>query len=159
MPDSTPTLGFVLHDVARFLRKRFEQHARGLGLTRSRWQVLAFLAPNQGIHQGGLAEILDIEAITLVRILDKLEAGGLIERRQHPTDRRIWLLFLTEKAHPVLARMRELGEITRGEALAGIPDAARDELMLNLCLMKKNLIAACDQPAEHPAMKGEAAHG
>ncbi len=159
MPQSTPTLGFVLHDVARFLRRRFEQHARGLGLTRSHWQVLAFLAPNEGIHQGGLAEILDIEAITLVRILDKLEAGGLIERRQHPTDRRIWLLFLTEKAHPVLARMRELGEITRGEALAGIPDAAREQLMLNLCLMKKNLIMACDQPAEHPATKKAMSRG
>ncbi len=159
MPNSTPTLGFVLHDVARFLRKRFEQHARGLGLTRSHWQVLAFLAPNEGIHQGGLAEILDIEAITLVRILDKLEAGGLIERRQHPTDRRIWLLFLTEKAHPVLTRMRELGDITRSEALAGIPDAAREQLMLNLCLMKKNLIMACEQPAEHPATKKAASRG
>ena len=159
MPNSTPTLGFVLHDVARFLRKRFEQHARGLGLTRSHWQVLAFLAPNEGIHQGGLAEILDIEAITLVRILDKLEAGGLIERRQHPTDRRIWLLFLTEKAHPVLARMRELGDITRNEALAGIPDAAREQLMLNLSLMKKNLITACEQPAEHPATTKAASRG
>src|SRR3954454_6566900 len=117
MSHNPPTLGFILHDVARFLRKRFEQRARELGLTRSQWQVLAFLAPNEGIHQGGLADILEIEPITLVRILDKLESRALIERRQHPTDRRIWLLHLTADAHPILARMRELGDLTRSEAL------------------------------------------
>ncbi len=164
MAHSRPTLGFVLHDVARFLRRRFEQHARGLGLTRSQWQVLAFLAPNEGIHQAALADILDIEAITLVRILDRLEAAGFIERRQHPTDRRVWLLHLTAKAHPVLTHMRELGDITRGEALAGIPEAAREALMLNLCLMKKNLVLACerppqtDRPAAPAVVSAEAEH-
>jgi len=155
MPHSQPTLGFVLHDVARFLRKRFEQHARGLGLTRSQWQVLAFLAPNEGIHQGGLAEILEIEPITLVRILDKLESRGLIERRQHPTDRRIWLLHLTAEAHPILERMRELGDLTRSEALAGIPEADREQLLGMLTIMKKNLVAACAQPVA----RKEASHG
>ena len=146
MPTYTPTLGFILHDVARFLRKRFEQNARGLGLTRSQWQVLAFLAPVEGIHQAGLADILEIEAITLVRILDKLESCGLIERRPHPTDRRIWNLFLTEKAHPVLARMRELGDRTRAEALHGLDADTQAVLMQALTVMKKNLVAACDQP-------------
>ncbi len=146
MPTYPPTLGFILHDVARFLRKRFEQNARGLGLTRSQWQVLAFLAPVEGIHQAGLADILDIEPITLVRILDKLEAGGLIERRPHPSDRRIWNLFLTEQAHPVLARMRELGDHTRAEALHGIDPATQAQLMQSLTIMRKNLVAACDQP-------------
>jgi len=155
MPHSQPTLGFVVHDVARFLRKRFEQHARGLGLTRSQWQVLAFLAPNEGIHQGGLAEILEIEPITLVRILDKLESRGLIERRQHPTDRRIWLLHLTAEAHPILERMRELGDLTRSEALAGIPEADREQLLGMLTIMKKNLVAACAQPVA----RKEASHG
>ncbi len=143
-----PTLGFVLHDVARFLRRRFEQHARGLGLTRSQWQVLAFLAPNPGIHQAALADMIDIEAITLVRILDKLESRGLIERRQHPKDRRLWLLHLTPDAHPLLERMRELGEITRGEALAGIPEPERERLTRMLTLMKTNLIEACDRPVD-----------
>src|SRR4051794_5950813 len=113
------TLGFLLHDVARLLRKRFEENARGLGLTRAQWQVLAHLAQHEGIHQGALAEILEIEPITLVRILDKLQAGGLIERRAHAKDRRVWLLFLTPKARPVLARIREIGAATRAEALAG----------------------------------------
>jgi DNA-binding MarR family transcriptional regulator len=142
-----PTLSFVLHEVARLLRKRFEQHARGLGLTRTQWQVLAFLAPNEGIHQGGLADLLEIEPITLVRILDKLASRGLVERRQHPTDRRIWLLYLTEAAHPLLTRMRALGETTRAEALAGIPDPEREQLLRSLSRMKTNLIGACTQPA------------
>lgn len=148
MSPSQPTLGFLLHDVARFLRKRFEQHARGLGLTRSQWQVLAFLAPNEGIHQAGLADILDLEGITLARILDKLESCGLIERRAHPTDRRIWLLYLTDKAHPMLGQMRALGERTRAEALQGIPDAARELLMQSLATMRENLVSACDQPVQ-----------
>ncbi len=150
LPSSPPTLGFLLHDVARFLRKRFEQHARGLGLTRSQWQVLAFLAPNEGIHQAGLADILDLEGITLARILDKLEACKLIERRAHLTDRRIWLLYLTETAHPMLAQMRVLGERTRAEALQGIPDPARELLMQCLATMRENLVLACDQPVQGP---------
>ena len=73
-------LGFLLHDVARLMRKRFEQNARDLGLTRSQGQVLVHLADNEGIHQGALAELTRVEPITLTRILDRLEEAGLIER-------------------------------------------------------------------------------
>ena len=137
------TVGFLIHDVARLMRKRFEQRAAALGFTRSQWQVLVHLAKNEGIHQAGLAEILEVEPITLVRILDKLEARGLVERRQHPTDRRLWLLFLTPDAHPSLAPLRRIGDATRSEALDGMSEAERDRLMHQLALMKANLIAAC----------------
>lgn len=136
------TLGFLLHDVARLLRKRFEQNARDLGLTRAQWQVLAHLARNEGIHQGGLAEILELEPISLGRILDRLQSAGLVERRPHPKDRRVWLLFLRPKAHPVLEQMRAIGVATRAEALAGLPEAEREQLLLTLSAMKENLIAA-----------------
>ena len=148
MPDTQPTLGFILHDAARLLRKRFEQHARGLGLTRSQFQALAYLAANEGIHQGGLADLLDIEPITLVRILDRLEARSLIERRAHPTDRRIRLLYLTPKARPLLGKMRELGEITRAEALAGLSQAERAQIIKTLVAVKQNLLEACERSAE-----------
>ncbi|WP_307437096.1 MarR family winged helix-turn-helix transcriptional regulator [Labrys monachus] len=150
-----PTLGFLLHDVARLLRKRFEQRARDLGLTRSQWQALAYLAQNEGIHQGGLADILEIEPITLVRILDKLEARGLVERRQHAADRRIWLLFLTPAAHPILTTIRGIGEATRGEALTGISDQDRIQLLNTLTIMKTNLLEACRLPVDGK----EAEHG
>lgn len=152
---NNPTLGFLLHDVARLLRKRFEQRAKDLGLTRSQWQTLAYLANNEGIHQSGLAEILEIEPITLVRILDKLAERGLIERRQHPTDRRIWLLYMCEAAHPILAEMREIGDVTRGEALESITPEQRDQLFHILSVMKTNLVQAC----RSPVAENETKHG
>ncbi|WP_448207228.1 MarR family winged helix-turn-helix transcriptional regulator [Azospirillum sp. sgz302134] len=148
-----PTLGFLLHDTARLLRKRFEQRARHLGLTRSQWQVLAYLATCEGIHQGGLAELLDIEPITLVRLVDKLEAIGLIERRSHPTDRRIRLLYLTEAAHPLIDSMRELGDATRAEALEGVSQADREALFRALTTMKSNLVEACERPIDEQSTK------
>jgi DNA-binding MarR family transcriptional regulator len=156
MEPTSPTLGFLLHDVARLLRKRFEQHARGSGLTRSQWQVLAYLAQNEGINQSGLAELLDVEPITLGRILDKLEALGLIERRPHETDRRVWLLGLTSTARPKLDQLRKLGELTRGEALEGVSEADSSRLLKTLQVLKENLSAACDAPA---AIERRAKHG
>ncbi len=146
--NNSPTLGFILHDVARLLRKRFEQNAKQLGLTRSQWHTLAYLNLNEGIHQAGLAELLDIEGITLVRILDKLEERGLIERRPHPTDRRIRLLFLCDTARPMIAKMREIGDLTRGEALAGLSAEDREFLLSALTVMKTNLLEACAQPVD-----------
>jgi DNA-binding MarR family transcriptional regulator len=146
--DNKPTLGFILHDVARLLRKRFEQRAKGMGLTRSQWQTLAYLNLNEGIHQSGLAEILEVEPITLVRILDKLEERGLIERRQHPTDRRIWLLFLRDEARPLIDLMRKIGDETRAEALGGLSAAQRALLLEALTAMKSNLAEACAQPVD-----------
>ena len=143
---ANPTLGFLLHDVARLLRKRFEQRAKCLGLTRSQWQTLAYLSNNEGIHQSGLAEILEIEPITLVRILDKLAERGLVERRQHPTDRRIWLLYMREEAHPILEEMREIGDATRAEALDGATPDQREALFNILSEMKTNLVQACRTP-------------
>lgn len=143
MMKSTPTLGFLLHDVARLLRKRFEQRAKDLGLTRSQWQTLAYLANNEGIHQAGLAEILEIEPITLVRILDKLSDRGLVERRQHPSDRRSWLLYMRDEARPLIDTMRSLGDQTRKEALDGVPQEEHEHLYELLALMKSNLLNAC----------------
>ena len=147
---STPhrTLGFLLHDVARLMRKRFEQHARELGLTRAQWQVLVHLSQNEGIHQGGLAEIIEMEPITLVRILDRLEARNLVERRRHPSDRRIWLLFLKQDAHPLLAVLRGFGDATRSEAMADVSEADVERLFAILTTMKSNLISACAHPCQ-----------
>ena len=155
MSAATSTVGFLIHDIARLMRKRFEQRAGLLGFTRSQWQVLVHLAKNEGIHQAGLAEILEVEPISLVRILDRLQERGLIERRQHPKDRRVWLLYLTPAAHPSLALLRSIGEATRHEALAGLPDADQARLTVALDLMKSNLVAACAQPVAD----GDVSHG
>jgi MarR family transcriptional regulator for hemolysin len=147
MDANTPTLGFLLHEVARLLRRRFEQNARGSGLTRSQWQVLAYLAQNEGINQSGLADLLEIEPITLGRIVDKLQTLTLIERTPHPSDRRVWLLYLTPAARSKLTQLRRLGEVTRGEALTGVSDADTERLLKTLQALKMNLMLACDTPA------------
>jgi MarR family transcriptional regulator for hemolysin len=133
-------VGFLLHDVARLMRKRFEQNARGLGLTRSQWQVLAHLARNEGIQQGTLAELLEVEPITLTRILDRLEEADLVERRSHPTDRRIRLLHLKPKAHPLLEQIFAIGATTRAEAFEGVAQEDRDRLFNVLSTLKTNLL-------------------
>ena len=156
MEEGASNLGFLMHDVARLMRKRFEQHARGLGLTRSQWQVLAYLSRNEGISQTGLADLLDIEPITLSRIVDRLVETGFVERMAHATDRRVWCLKLTEAARPKLKQVRELGERTRRETLAGIPEADRQRLIETLLALRSNLSVACEMPA---TTKKKASHG
>src|SRR6516225_6354670 len=101
--DPERSFGFLIHDIARLLRKRFDQRARALGLSR------------EGTNQSGLAEILEIENITLGRLIDRLEEAGWVERRPDPNDRRARLLFMTDKVAPVMERMRALAEETRNE--------------------------------------------
>jgi MarR family transcriptional regulator, transcriptional regulator for hemolysin len=133
------SFGFLLHDIARLMRKRFDQRARGLGLTRAQWQVLAHLARHEGINQAGLAEILEIEPITLGRLIDRMEESLWVERRPDPGDRRARLLYMTAKARPVFDRMRALGETVRAEALSGLSQAERDQLMAMLAAVRSNL--------------------
>jgi MarR family transcriptional regulator, transcriptional regulator for hemolysin len=147
-------LGFLLHDVARLMRKRFEQNARELGLTRSQCQVLAHLARHQGIQQGGLAEILEVEPITLTRLLDRLEGLDLVERRAHASDRRIRLLYLTPRAHPLLNDIFTIGAATRAEALEGVPEAERERLFAILSAMKANLLNKASAVGERRATHG-----
>ncbi|RUW50432.1 MarR family transcriptional regulator [Mesorhizobium sp. M00.F.Ca.ET.151.01.1.1] len=146
MPSSR-NISFVLHDVARLLRKRFEQRSRASGLTRAQWQVLAFLSLHEGIHQNKLADLIEIVPITLARLLDKMEARGFIERRPDPVDRRAWLLYLTPRARPLLEIMRGNGQKTRDEAFAGLSSETQQHLLQTLSLIKSNLLAACTQPA------------
>jgi DNA-binding MarR family transcriptional regulator len=156
MEANSSTLNFLLHDVARLLRKRFEQNARGSGLTRSQWQVLTYLAQNEGINQSGLAELLDVEPVTLCRIVDKLQASGLIQRHPYPSDRRIWILHLMPAAHPKLISVRKLGDMTMSEALTGVSDADRLHLLETLHVLKLNLTDSCNASV---AAQKRATHG
>ncbi len=156
MEVASPTLGFLLHEVARLLRRRFEQNARGSGLTRSQWQVLTYLAQNEGINQARLAELIEIEPITLGRIADKLETLMFIKRNPHPTDRRRRLLHLMPAARSRLEQAGEYGEVTHREALAGVSETDRQHLLKTLQALKENLTRACDAPL---AGQKRASHG
>jgi len=138
-PSLDRSFGFLLHDIARLLRKRYEQRARPLGLTRAQWQVLAHLQRHEGINQSGLAELLEIEPITIARLVDRMEEAGLVHRRADPADRRANRLFLTERAKPMLERGRVLGDEVRGEAFAGFGPAEREGLVDLLLRVRGNL--------------------
>ena len=139
-----PNIGATLHDVARMFRRRFERRARqtGLPVTRQQARALLYIARNEGLSQAAVATMLDIEPIALVRVLDRLHEEGLVERRLHPTDRRVRTLWLTPLAWDVLDRVLALNAEIREEACAGLPPAARDMLMRALGHMKGNLILA-----------------
>lgn len=139
MKTGKDTIGFLLNDAARLMRKDFERRARSLGLTRAQWQTLFHLARNEGCNQATLADLLEVEPITLARTIDRLELSGLVERRADPSDRRARLLFLGERAHPLLEELRALGAETREIALAGISDDERTLLMTLLTKMRANL--------------------
>jgi MarR family transcriptional regulator for hemolysin len=139
-----PNIGATLHDVARMIRRRFERRARqaGLPITRQQARALLYIARNEGLSQAAVATMLDIEPIALVRVLDRLHEEGLVERRLHPTDRRVRTLWLTPLAWGVIDRVLALNAEIREEACAGLPPAARDMLMRALGHMKGNLVLA-----------------
>ena len=119
--DLDRSFGFLVHDVARLFGRRFNQRALlFLGLTRAQCKVLGYLARYEGINQAGLADLLEIKPMTLVRQIDRMEEDGWIERRPQPGDRRARRLVLTEKARPILDCILDLSNEVRTEAFAGL---------------------------------------
>ena len=133
------SLGFLISDVSRLMRRRFDARARLIGVTRAQWRTLTTLSRNEGINQGGLADLLEVEPITLCRMIDRLEEAGLVERRRDPADRRAWLIFLTTKAHPLLAQLRGLADGMIEDALQGLDPERRAALMETLGVIRTNL--------------------
>ncbi len=134
-------LGFALNDVARMLRTYADQRAREHNTTRAQWAVLTRLQRCQGVSQSELAELLDLAPITLARLVDKLTAAGLVERRDDATDRRIHRLYLTDKAEPTLAKLGALGEAMMQKALHGLDEGSIVAMRQGLERMKCNLKA------------------
>src|SRR5882757_318289 len=148
---------FLINDVARLLRNHADQRARQFGMTRAQWAVLARLESNEGLKQSELAEMLDLQPITLTRLVDRLCANGLIERRADPDDRRAKRLYLTARARPLMNRLADLGEDMMATVLEGF-DAAKIEVMTaNLSGVRANLRAATSKKHEKLAAKAAAA--
>jgi DNA-binding MarR family transcriptional regulator len=114
------TLPFEIGETAHALRKAFDRRTVGLGVTRAQWKVLFRLARRPGLRQIELADMLDIEPITLSRIVDRLEEAELVERRSDPTDRRAWRLHVTARAQPLIAKLRAIADEMIADAFAGI---------------------------------------
>ena len=131
--------GFILNDVARLLRTYADYKAAQFGITRAQWAVLVRMERSEGLNQTELADMLDLQPITLTRLLDKLSDSGLIERRPDPGDRRAKCLFLTPAARPLLKRLAELGEETMTSTLAGIDPESIAKMVSQLAIVKENL--------------------
>ena len=138
-PSPSRQMAFLLSDLARLLKTYVDQQARQFGMTRAQWQVLSRLERSEGLKQAELAEMLDLQPITLTRLVDRLCANGLIERRADPDDRRAKRLFLTEEARPLMDRLAVFGEEIMGEVLAGIDDNEVQLLLSKLGRAKENL--------------------
>jgi MarR family transcriptional regulator, transcriptional regulator for hemolysin len=133
---------FLINDVARLLRTYADQRARRLGITRAQWAVMARLEHHEGLKQSELAEMLDLQPITLTRLVDRLCQNGMVERRPDPNDRRAKRLHLTPLARPLMDRLAELGGEVMGTVLDGFDLATVERMTLELSLAKDNLKAA-----------------
>ncbi|MGH8150077.1 MAG: MarR family winged helix-turn-helix transcriptional regulator [Steroidobacteraceae bacterium] len=127
--DPYRTFGFLLKDVSRLYTRRFEERAHELALTLTQCKALIFLERNEGCSQKRLAELLEIDPMSLVRILDRMEADGWVQRRSDPEDRRARCLTVTEQGKPVVDRIWSLAAETRAEAFEGLSTAERTLLV------------------------------
>jgi len=144
-------VAFNINDVARLLKTYADQRARDFGMTRAQWAVLARVERSEGLKQCELADTLDLQPITLTRLIDRLCDGGLIERRSDPDDRRAKRLYLTPAARPVLDGLTRLGQDIMATVLAGIEPAAVEQLLALLLTLKTNLRGAIAKRANETA--------
>jgi DNA-binding MarR family transcriptional regulator len=148
--DALSTFGFLLKDVSRLFSRNFERRCAEIGLTLPQCRVLGYLQRNEGISQARLAELTDSDPMTLGRLLARMEAGALVERRRDPNDGRAHSLHLGPKSGPLLGQIWRLSDRARAEALAGLDAAARSQLVTLLQRIRGNL---------EDLMPGAATHG
>ena len=140
--DPDRSLGVLISDVAKMLRRSFDRRLQTLGLTQAQWRAIVNIARTEGMSQTALAECLEIQPITVGRLIDRMESAGWVERRSHPADRRAVQLYLTPKSQPILEEIHARAADMMAESLAGIPAAAQKQLFEHLQRIKQNLAIA-----------------
>ena len=134
-------VAWELGETSRMLRRQFNRRAAAQGATSAQWRAMFLLGREPGMKQVELAERLDVEPITAGRIIDRLEEAGLVERRRDPVDRRVWRIYLTDQAEPVLVRMRAVGADVMAGALEGISEEEIAALRAILGRIRENMSA------------------
>lgn len=150
MSNWTPTIGSLVHEIDRLVKKRFDRFAETTGMSRAQWQVLARVAKRQGVNQATLADLVGVEPISICRMVDRLEAMNLVERRPDPGDRRARLIHVTENARPGLERMRATAQALFKEALTGITPEEEEVLTSLLGRVHANLVAMTGEDMSSP---------
>ncbi|WP_321390708.1 MarR family winged helix-turn-helix transcriptional regulator [Emcibacter sp.] len=149
MTDPDTSIGFLMTDVSRLLRRNFTRRAQKLGLSQGQWMTLFRIFRQEGVKQVTLAESMEIQPITLARLIDSLQNAGLVDRRRDPDDRRAFRIYLTEKAQPLLKEVQPLLAETKEVALAGFSEKEKTALLQKLSHIKQNLLdAECLSPEQ-----------
>lgn len=133
------SLGFLLADVSRLMRRAFQQQLTNSNLTLAQARALIYVSRHEGVRQIDLAELLEIQPITLARLIDQLANAGLVERRPSAKDRRAYLVYLTEEAAPQLAAIAEVAAAVRAQATRGLTKQQADLVLSSLMHMRDNL--------------------
>lgn len=139
--DPDRSFGFNLYDAARLLRNDFERRARPHGVTRAQWRVLVWLAARPELRQSQLAGLLEVTPIAVARLVDRMEAEGLLERLPDPADRRAWRLRLTARARARMQTMQDIAGEVRAVALAGFTAKEQEFLLDALRRIRGNFAA------------------
>lgn len=137
-PMSEP-IGFLISDTARLYRRAFDARTRDSGITSLQWRLIKRLQSQEGGRQGPLAEYLEVEPITLSRMINRLVESGLVERRADPADRRARLLFLTQRAHALLKGIQPVAEEQADAATEGMTPEERTKLLDLVGRVRANL--------------------
>lgn len=132
-------LGFLIGDAARLMRRAFDERVRDSGVTRPQWRVLGLLKRFDGSTQVSLAEMMDVEPITLGRMIDRLQDAGLVERRADPADRRAWRVHLTRAGEDRLVELKPLATALFADAVNGLSAGQQTELEAMLDVIRSNL--------------------
>jgi MarR family transcriptional regulator, transcriptional regulator for hemolysin len=140
--DPDRSLGVLITDVARMLRRSFDRRLESLSLTQAQWRALVNIARTEGLSQTALAECLEIQPITVGRLIDRMESAGWVERRSHPADRRAVQLYLTAKSQPIIEEIHSRANDMMAECVAGLSSAAQKQLLEHLQRIKQNLGSA-----------------
>lgn len=151
MTSRTPTVGSLIHEIDRLVKKRFDRFAETTGMSRAQWHVLAHVSKHEGINQATLADLVGVEPITICRMVDRLEALGLVERRPDPNDRRARLIHMIEAARPGLERMRAVAQALFAEALDGITGEEEAILARLLGRIQANLLVSVGETPSVPS--------
>jgi DNA-binding MarR family transcriptional regulator len=136
---SRDTLGALVTDVSRLMRHSFAERLKGTDMTLAKARALVYVSRNEGIRQVDLADLLEVEPMTLVRLVDQLAAAGLVERRPDPKDRRAYQLFLRPASREPLAHIGRVAAQVRAKALRGVDAAQTEALLDGLRAMRDNL--------------------
>jgi DNA-binding MarR family transcriptional regulator len=152
--DGIDRLGFLIHDAQRLLRKRFEMRGADYGLSAAQWRLLVRVVKDEGVPQARLAEILEIEPISVSRLLDRMETGGWITRQQDANDRRVRMIFPTEKSRSAFVAIKSVAGDVYEEAVSGLTGEQRRMLIGGLARIVENLSDGETPSAEQTRVKG-----